>query len=253
MKQFLDERPEFLNLKIYDLDLTTGKLLYSCAGGIGVSKERYMVEMNSFIMLHNSAYLLEKTFKRHFGDSFGYRKYVRLKCRFNEKRDIKLKTPNDCAELYCLWSASDFVHRYLSDGYDGHYMPRPIDYEGVFEASVCARDRQLEFRREDFLSFRESVITDDMVLYVHMPYEYRQYGCRMKWTSRDFEDRVRIMNELHHLGYRVCISAEYERRGLILRDYPSLFPEFSHIVISPFKSIESGVRKPASEIYLLNF
>ena len=42
LKSFLLKRPDVLDHYIYDVNLTTGSLLYLSKGGIGVTKEPYI-------------------------------------------------------------------------------------------------------------------------------------------------------------------------------------------------------------------
>ena len=252
IEEFFAQRPDVRGLYVYDLNLTTGKLLYSCAGGIGVSKERNMVEMHNFISKKYSSTLLKETFRTIFGDKFSLQKYIRLRTRFNDKPN-KTHSSRDCAELYCLWAATNFSHRYIMSAYDGHFLPARLNYDGVDMASRISRSKEIKFRKESLSSFSESVINSNTVLYMHFPEEYRNYGCGFRWNSKMLEYYVSSCNELHSLGYKVCVSAEYVRRGLVLKDYPAMFPEFEYVEASPFKSIRSEVHKRSSEIYLMNF
>lgn len=250
--KLLNQRPELQKLYVYDVTLTTGSLLYSCAGGIGVTKEPFIVDMHKFIGKPYYAKLLKSTFQENFGERYTKARYLGIRERFNEKALFSL-SQNWSVELYLLWVGSGFVQRYKKRGYNASYAPTSIDYNGLIEASRQSREKNLLFRREDFYTMSESILNDNIFLHVYFPAEYGTYGAGFKWNRDILADYVRIINELGSLGYKVCISTLFERRGRIFRDYRSLFPGFSNIVIPGFKVSELITTPSFSEMHFFNF
>lgn len=250
---FLDLRPDFYSFYIYDINLTTGTLLYSCAGGIGVTKEPYIVDMHKFLKASTSVSAIREVFKKRFGTRFLKPRYSSLCEKFNDRFGNKLNSITDCAELYLLWVASGFTHRYKGRGYDSPYFPTSLNLDLVKNASLLSREKNLFFRKEDFLSLSESIINDNVVVYCHLPAEFGKYGAGFKWNEKTLDFYIKTLKEFDELGKKICISAVYEKYGRIYRDYVSIFPTFNQIVIPRFKVSELTLESQTSEIYLLNF
>jgi len=251
ISEFLKIRPDIRNLYIYDIYLSTGSLLYQCKGGLGITTERYIVDMHKFISTSTCVRALESELSTHFTTSPS-RSYYRLREKFNNKLS-KLASWSDHAQLYWLWAFSGFTHRYEDVGYKGIYNPMPIDLESIQMASLLSREKGLLFRKENLFTFSESIINDNVVLYTHIPSQYGQYGSRNIWTQNKFYDLVNVLKELDSIGYKVCISALFQKRGQILINYPELFDKFNYSVVSGFKDTELGSNYKNSEIYLYNF
>ena len=252
LNQFLSEKPEILDFYIYDVNLSTGRLLYSCRGGIGVTKERYIVDIHEWIKTSTLKSTLEHVYKTEFRDDIGKWKYMKLKEKFNEQGHV-LDNWTKCAELYLLWVGSNFTHRYRGMGYDGVFFPTKIDLDGLINASRASREKNLLFRKEDFFSFKENVINDSVVIYAHLPREFGRFGADWVWNKEILDEFVFNIKELLSLDRKVLISAQYALRGRVELDYREYFPEMSYIIIPQFK--ESGLLAGASnsEIYLFNF
>jgi hypothetical protein len=241
-------RPEFKSLYIYDILLSSGELLYSCAGGMGVTNEKYIVDMHKFISRPTSVGIIKNTLP----SPYTRRKYHSLREQFNE-RTLRTESWAHCSELFCLWAGSSFSHRYREHGYDGSYMPTSVDGEGLNLCSQISREKKLIFRREGLSQFSESIITDQTVVYAHLPTEFGRYGAGFLWNEKTLGSLVRILTELSGIGYKVCISAQHERRGKVFRNYNRLFPSLDHIIVPQFKVSELTFENQNSEIYLFNF
>ncbi len=248
ISSLLDQKPELKSLYIYDILLSSGELLYSCAGGIGVTEEKYIVDMHKFISRPVSVGLLKRTIP----SQYTRRKYNTLRERFNE-RTLRVSTWTHCSELYSLWLGSGFSHRYRNLGYDGSYLPSTVDYETLEICSQVSRDKRLIFRQEGLSKFSDSIITDQTVVYAHLPSVFGRYGANFLWNEKALETTVRIFRELYELGYKVCISSQYERRGLLCTDLTERLPFLSHITIPQFKVSELTFENSNSEIYFFNF
>ena len=248
----IEAKPELQGLYIYDVCLTTGSLLYSSAGGIGVTKEPYVVEMHKFIKSSAAIGALKSAFKTEFNGQFTRRRFHALKERMN-KGPIRSNSLDTSAKLYLLWCGSGFKQRYRGYGYDGLYQPTSLNYEALAIASRQSREKNLLFRREDFSSLSESVINENVVVYLYIPSEFGSYGAGFKWGKDRLSSYVRVINEFHELGHKVCVSAMLERRGRVFRDYTGLFPNFDHLVIEGVKVSELTSEPDFSEIHLFNF
>ncbi len=252
MRAFLDLRPELLDLYIYDIGLTTGTMLYSCAGGIGVTREPYIVDMHRFLRAPTALGAIEESFRLRFGKHFLRRRYLTLREEFNLRSD-KISSMGSCADLYLLWAGSGFTHRYRGKGYDGLYLPTSLDLRSIGNASRLSREKNLLFRKEDFSTLSESIINENVVVYCHFPTEFGTYGAGFRWNDRVLKSYVRILREFHELGRKVCVSATYEKRGELFREYKEMFPEFDHLIVPGFKVSELTFESQTSEIYLFNF
>lgn len=248
----LKSRPELKKFYIYDVCLTTGSLLYSCAGGMGVTKEPYMVEMHKFFKSSSAIYALKSVMTHDLKGAFTRRRFQALKESMNEG-EIRSSSLEAQARLYLLWCGSGFKHRYRGTGFDALYHPTLPNYEGLAQASRQSREKNLLFRREDFNSMSDSIINENVVVHLFIPTEFGRYGAGFKWDKNRLGAYVRLINEFHRLGHKVCISALFERRGLVFRDYTSMFPEFSSIVAPGFKVSELTSEPDFSEMHLLNF
>lgn len=251
--ELLLQRPELTDLYVYDTCLTTGSLLYSCAGGIGITKEPFIVDMHRFIKTSTCVQALRSFFEADFAGYYTRRKYHAARERFNELGLTGGLSSAESARLYLLWSGGGFKQRYRGRGYEALYAPTSIDYEGLAQASRQSREKNLLFRREDFSTMAESIINDNVFVYMHLPAEFGVYGAGFKWSEKVLSDYVRIANEFATLGHKVCVSALFERRGMIFRDYRDLFPDFHHLVIPGFKVSELTFNPEFSEIHLFNF
>jgi hypothetical protein len=247
IQQFLQIRPDIKDLFVYDLSLTSGEMLYSCAGGIGGTKEKYLVQMHNFLKHKSSASILRSVFNENFKNGTSRAMYTRLREKFNENID-KFGSLEDCAKLFLLWSFSGFSHRYRTFGYDGGYCPIAVDYDHVQSTSQISRDKNLIFRREDSEKFSEHLINSNVFLYFYLPSTLGVYGPNFKWNKRVINTIVSKICEFNSKGYKVCVSTKNTYRGIGIFRYFNLpsFLETSYVV--QFKDLNHS-----SDIYLLNF
>jgi hypothetical protein len=252
IKKFLSERLDVLDYYIYDIDLTTGSLLYSCRGGIGVTKERYVVDIHSALQSPTFSAALREKYNKVFGTNPTKRKYLVLRDNFNKSLGFSL-TRQDCVDLYLLWSSSGFLHKYRDKGYDAMYLPQIPKYTEIKSASVISGQKRLLFRKEDVFTMSEGIINDNVVVYMHIPDSYGMYGAGFLWTEKKLRSTIEILKEFDFLGYKVCISATLTKYGRPYRDYSGLFNNFSRIEVSGFKGSELTTESSFSEIYFLNF
>ncbi len=250
--KLLQAKPNLRGLFVYDVCLTNGSLLYSSAGGIGVTKEPYIVEMHKFIKSSAAVHALKSAFEKEFSSQFTKRKFYALRERMNEG-GMESDSLDTWAKLYLLWCGSGFRHRYRGRGYDGLYQPTSLNYEALTTASRQSREKNLLFRKEDFYSLSESIINENVVVYLYVPSEFGAYGAGFKWSKERLSYYVRMINEFHELGHKVCVSAMFEKRGRVFREYSSLFPNFDHLVAQGVKVSELTSESDFSEIHFFNF
>ena len=111
----------------------------------------------------------------------------------------------------------------------------------------------LIFRKEDFYTMSESIISENVVIYTHLPRTYGAYGSNFLWGEKTFKSTISTMNEFHNLGYKVCVSTLGSKYRLKYSDISNLFPSFDRITIPEFKGSELTTEPSFSEIYFLNF
>lgn len=252
LEAFLDIRSDVVDHYIYDINLTTGSLLYRSKGGIGMTKEPHIVRMHQWIKTSTVRRTLESTYKTQYREDIGKWRYFKLRESFNESgKDLSKWT--DCAELYLLWAGSNFTHRYRLDGYDGTFFPTRIKYDALENASRVSREKNLLFRKEDLSSFAESPINDNVVVYSHLPREFGKFGAGWIWNQYNLERFTRVIRELSATGNKVLISAPFEVRNRVELDYRNYLPDFDYTVVPKFKEVKSLLSSNNSEIYLFNF
>lgn len=252
LNNFLLKRPDILDYYIYDIGLTTGGLLYSSRGGIGVTKERYIVDMHLAIKNPSFSLQVRDAYRKYFGERPTQRKYLALREKFNKETRGFLSGPKT-ADLYLLWITSNYLYKYRRHGYDGIYLPSIPPYGRLESASLVSRGKKLLFRKEDVFTLSESLISDNVIVYMHIPDSYGTYGCNFLWNEKKFQSVIRILKEFHQLGYKVCISATERQYGREFRDYNKLLPDFTRISVSEFKGSKLTVESSFSEVYFLNF
>lgn len=252
LDNFLLERPDITDHYIYDVNLTTGRLLYLSKGGIGSTKELYIARMHEWIKTSTVKSTLECAYRTKFRNDIGKWKYIKLKERFNEYPN-KLATWEQCAELYLLWVGSNFTHRYRLSGYDGVFFPTQLKTDQLITASRTSREKNLIFRQEDLFSFKESIINDNVIVYSHLPREFGTFGAGWVWNRDNLQKFTRVINEFSTSNKKILISAQFELRGRIELDYREYLPTFNYVIVPEFKESKSFLGSSNSEIYLFNF
>jgi hypothetical protein len=252
-EQFLSSREDIRSMYIYDLLLSTGGLMYSCAGGIGITKEPHIVDMHLAIKAATFATGVKEKLSSHFKNGFTRPSYLRLRETFN-LNSRRLKNLADCINLYSLWICSNFTHKYKLGAYDGIYLPSVPSFSEIKTAGLLSREKNLLFRKENFYSFSESIINDNVVLYAHLPDSFGRYGNGFVWNKSLLAEIASMLNELSDLGYKVCVSAKNSTLGVPSpTPYADLFPTLPVIIIEEFKVSELTSSAVESDIYLLNF
>jgi len=94
VEEFLSLRPDILDLYIYDVGLSSGQLLYRCKGGIGVTKERFIVDMHKSLSIPTFSTVLKELYSEIFGNSPTRRKYISLRKKFNENTRSQVTDKN---------------------------------------------------------------------------------------------------------------------------------------------------------------
>jgi hypothetical protein len=254
LEEFLAQRPDILEYKIFDLNLTSGRLLYLAApGGIGFTKEPHISKMHEWIRTSTSTKTLIDEYEKRYGEAIGKWKYHRLREVFNEE-DKDLPKWTSCARLYLLWMGSNFTQRYRKDGYDGVFFPREVDFELFRSASIVNRVKLLGFEKKDIFSFKDGLVDKNTVLYSHLPTAFGTYGAGWVWNKPNLDRFIRVTNELAEMGYNVLISSQFSSRGRVKLDYRPLFPGFTHLEIKEsFKESKTFANFWESEMYMFNF
>lgn len=253
IEQFLSSREDIGSMYIYDLLLSTGRLMYSCAGGIGITKEPHIVDMHLAIKTATFATGVRKKLSSHFKNGFTKPGYLRLRETFN-LNPHKLKNLASCIDLYSLWICSNFAHKYKLGAYDGIYLPSIHSFSEIRTAGILSREKNLLFRKENFYSFSESIINNNVVLYAHLPDNFGRYGNGFVWSKFLLLEIASMLNELSNLGYKVCVSAKNSILGQPSPiSYVDLFSTLPVVIIEEFKVSELTSSAVESDIYLLNF
>lgn len=251
LDQFISSRPDILSYYIYDVMLSSGRLLYSCKGGIGVTKERYISDMHQCINNISFYKAIYSTYQEYFGELVSKRKYLQLRNEFNSTAPVSLSTALG-AKLYLLWCLSGYAHKYRGRGYDAIYLPHEPKYELIRSSSIVSRSKNLIFRKEDLYTFSESLLHDQVVVYLHLPSTFGRYGCGFLWNEGRLKQTISMIEELDSLGYKVCISTTLSKYKLTYQP-TNLFPKFDLLTVEGFKGSRLLQNSSVTEAYFLNF
>ena len=251
-EKFLQHRPDIANLKIYDLQLSTGDLLYRCApGGIGVTKEKFIPQLHAFFQRKNCISVLEEMWTKEFKCGDSEILFINSRSLFNSKMP-RIQSWSDCARLYCLLASSGYNHNYYNKSFTASYFPYNIDFDELETLSIQSRDKKLQFDTTDMLSFREKEVDKSTIIYMHIPFKYGRYGLGYVWSKRKLKTIQTVLNDLDQLGYRICVSALYEKRNALIHD-EEMFPSFHKDIIIHQNDEKYGLTRRTSEIYYTNF
>lgn len=252
-QRFVEEvRPDFKELKIWDISLSTGHLMYHCApGGQGFTKEKFVIDLHNFLSLKSCTNQLQGMWSDHFKSGQSEEAYMKQRALFNSRKP-RLQTWTDCCRLYCLLVASGYAHKYSNKAYSASYFPYHLDLHGVSKASELMRSKSARLCNGDLMSFSESDLDDSSVVYMHMPGRFDRYGYNYVWSKRKMGQVVKAFNELNELGNKVCLSTLYENRGRVVHDL-NLFPGFKTYTVLHYEDRKYGFRRRTAEIYYTNF
>ena len=232
---------------VYDLSLTSGEMLYSCAGGIGATKEKYLVKIHEFLKRKSSVSILQEVFAESFKNGVSRTMYLRLRENFNNKIE-RFGSLEDCAKLFLLWGLSGFTHRYRTFGYDGIYCPIPFNFEHIRQISQISREKNLLFRNENWNGFSEFLIHSNIFLYLYFPSVPGVYGPGFKWNVNIAKKIISKIYEFHSKGYKICVCTRGGIRGMETSQYISSLSFLTTTYIVQFKDLNLSL-----DTYLLNF
>lgn len=239
--EFLEIRSDIRNMYVYDVLLSSGEMIYACAGGIGITKERYITDMHKFLSIAPSYKYISDVYFNVFNNTFSRGTYLRIRAAFND--NPSLSCWKDHAILYCLWASSSFRHKYLGRGYNARFSPREINIENIEYFSNISRNKKILFRKEDFNSLSESIIHDGVVIYAHLPNSFGKYGCDFFWNKQSEYRLLRNLTELGDMGYKFCVSADYSLKSRL----DCILDSCNVYEVNQFKE------RRYSEIYYTNF
>lgn len=244
LESFLQQRPDVTDLYICDVLLSTGSLLYRSRGGIGLCTENYISGIHGLIQKKFGPELIKSSYEEIFKKRFTKWRYFAARYRFNHSSKGGLLSLEASAQLYALWVASGFSHRYRSLGFDGRYLPTKLPLSQLEIASEISRNKKLLFRQSaaqgGIGAFPSELIHDEMLIYAHLPFSFGTYGSGFLWNKLALESVCSFLSEKSKT-HRVCVSLTTSRR------------DASHI--APFlpKLGNIYVTKNNSDIFLLNF
>ncbi len=250
--KFLDLRPDIRQSPIYDLQLSTGDLLYRCAaGGVGVTKEKHIPQLHSFLQNKNSVSIIETMWKDELKAGECDKSFTAAKAKFNSKTP-RLASWSDCARLYCLLIGSGYSHLYSNKSFVGSYFPYNPDFISLRQFSELSRANKLEFDTTDMFSFKEQEVSKNTVIHLHIPHKFGVYGLGYVWSKRKLKTIRSVFNDLDELGYRICVSALYQKRNYLVHG-EDLFPSFHKNIVVHQDDEKYGLVRLTSEIYYTNF
>lgn len=177
--------------------------------------------------------------------------FTAAKAKFNSKTP-RLTSWNDCARLYCLLIGSGYSHLYSNKSFVGSYFPYRPDFAALRQYSELSRVGGFEFDTADMLSFKEQEVSKDTVIHIHIPHKFGVYGLGYVWSKRKLRIIRSVFNDLDQLGYRICVSALYQKRNYLVHS-EDLFPSFHKDIVVHQNDEKYGLVRLTSEIYYTNF
>ena len=177
--------------------------------------------------------------------------YTASRSLFNSKVP-RVQNWADCARLYCLLAASGYSHKYHNKSFTASYFPYHIDFDLLQQSSDLSIEKKLEFDVTDMLNFKEKEVDKNTVIYMHVPYRFGVYGLGYVWSKRKLKTIQTVFNDLDQLGYRICVSALYEKRNFLVHK-DDIFPGFHKDIVIHQHDERYGLTRLTSEIYYTNF
>lgn len=255
-QRFVKDFPEINLMKIMGIDVASADLLYASRSTSLTlcSTERYMLELHKFLTLRPAHRYLKETWEGVFDNGRDWYKRCRLLAAYNNSsRPKRLQKWNDLSIYYCLLAMSSFRVSYSGGSLIGENDPTTPDYEEIREHYLRTVGKTISYRKRNIFTLPMREIDGNTLLYFHIPSQYGTYGNVYRWTKKEMEFMVREMTSLATEGYKVCVSGLYERRGIKLYDYESLFaPDLFHPVFYESGSLLKATRN-TEVYYIANF
>tara|TARA_S200002703_G_scaffold150833_1_gene149573 strand:- start:152 stop:931 length:780 start_codon:yes stop_codon:yes gene_type:complete len=154
---------------IYDLTLSTGEIMYECKGGMGFSDEKHIIGLHDLIQKPYAEPLILEEFKTHFKGKWGPAKYNRLRRDLNQ--ELRNPSRRTFAKLYCLMSASGFIHKFDRHGnFKCEYFPHTLDTSQIGLKNRKLINSDFILIKSKFGSFKSELLTKDSLAHIHLPF-----------------------------------------------------------------------------------
>jgi hypothetical protein len=226
---------------IYDLGLSTGEVLYSCKGGVGISTEPYLTNMHGLINMPYAETLVNEEFKNTFEDKWNLRKFNKLKQKVN--RELKNPSRRTMAGLYCLLYATGFRHKFDSFGnFKGEYFPHPLVNGKILINNTPQINSSFIFinsSRKKFMRRYSHLLTSSSLLHYHLPFP----------SSKIHKRRIfNFFNSAHRYGYDFLLTSRLVNMGKLDSDLVGFSKNYS-----TYTFLKDPGKYESSDVFITNF
>lgn len=256
-RQLISESKEaFFGLKsgikgryIYDLGVATGEMLYEGSGGMGISQDKYILELHGLMRMPYAESLIHETFEKYFSNQWGPNKFYRLRSEVN--RELKNPSKRTMAKLYCLMACSGFRHNFDKHGnFIAGYFPHFLNTSEIKLKNKKLINSDFIFKFGKFGSIDKNLLTKDSLLYFHMPLSYGKYGHKIFWDRKEKLNVMDYFDFIDSQGLNFLVSSRFFFRGKKDLDLESWSKKYFNIIVPQFKE-ES--RFMSTDIFISNF
>jgi len=237
-KHFLSSFEAVKGRYIYDLELSTGEMLYESKGGMGITAEPHIFHIHNLMRMSYAESLIHEEFNTNFKGKWGPRKYYGLRMKVNHE----LKNPSNrtFARLYCLLACSGFRHKFDSYGnFKGEYFPHTLNTEDIKIYNKKIINSDFVLKQGKFTSLSKNLITQKSLIYINVP-----FPCSKNYKDDIFE----YFDFINDQNLDFLVTAKIQHRGLLdvqLRSWAKKYGTFVH---SQFKDDSFS----SSDIFIFN-
>lgn len=237
---FFGFKSEVKSRYIYDLGLSTGEILYSGRGGMGITDEPYVIRLHDLLHKPYAESLIQEEFTKYFKGKWGPRKFYSLRRDVNQ--DLKNPSRRTIARLYCLLSCSGFRYKFDKHGnFKGEYFPHTLDTSSIKIHNKKLVNSDFILSNTHYKKFDTSILTKNSLVYVNVPFPQ---------TSSNKKKIFEYLNQLHESKVNFLLSGRHSNRGLIDQELLNWSKFYDSFIVSQFKEESSFL---SSDIFIFNF
>ena len=234
---------------IYDLGLSTGEVLYECAGGMGISEEKYIIQLHELLRMGYAESLIHEVFEKDFKGKWGPAKFKRLKREVN----LSLSNPSKriIAKLYCLLACSGFRHKFdRFNNFAGDYFPHALDTVNLNVLNKKLINSDFILKPGKFYSLDKNLLTKQSVIHFHMPNSMGKYGQKFIWNLNKKLNVLDYFDYLNEQKIDFLLTSRFISRGRKDQILDSWSKRYDTLVLPEFKEKSSF---QSSDIFITNF
>lgn len=195
------------------------------------TNEKYILETHKMLSLPNSSELVKEVWTNPDCFNSGHNiEYVKKQLKWLNYKSSRRSTRGwnwtNVANYYCLLAQGGFNYHFdrwrLKIDKNNPVSP---DFSLIKSFSDSCRGRQLRYRQRNIFNFPiNEVNKESILLYIHLPIRFTQYGCGYSWTKRKLNFVRSQLVDLARLDYKVCVSSLHTKWGREIKLSPDFLP-----------------------------